>query len=42
VRAYRDQIAGYLLKSAVGPQMVRLTNLLGDYAHSVRLPPLPH
>lgn len=42
VRAYRDQIAGYLLKSAVGPQMSRLTTLLGDYAHSVRLPPLPH
>ncbi|MBB3955043.1 response regulator [Novosphingobium sediminicola] len=42
VRAYRDQIAGYLLKSAVGPQMIRLTTLLGDYAHSVRLPPLPH
>ncbi|NKI99080.1 response regulator [Novosphingobium sp. SG707] len=37
-RAYKDQVAGYMLKSAIGPQMVRLTALLHDYAQSVRLP----
>lgn len=37
-RAYKDQVAGYMLKSAIGPQMVRLTTLLHDYAQSVRLP----
>lgn len=37
-RAYEDQVAGYMIKSAIGPQMVRLTTLLHDYAQSVRLP----
>lgn len=37
-RAYQDQVAGYMLKSAIGPQMVRLTTLLHDYAQSVQLP----
>lgn len=37
-RADQDQVAGYLLKSAIGPQMMRLTTLLHDYAQSVRLP----
>lgn len=37
-RAYQDQVAGYMLKSAIGPQMMRLTTLLHDYAQSVRLP----
>lgn len=37
-RAYKDQVAGYMLKTAIGPQMLRLTTLLHDYAQSVRLP----
>ena len=37
-RAYREQIAGYMVKSAIGPQFVRLSSLLQDYAAAVQLP----
>jgi CheY-like chemotaxis protein len=38
VRAYHGQIAGYMVKSAVGPQFARLVQLLGLYQHTIRLP----
>jgi CheY-like chemotaxis protein len=37
-RAYRENIAGYMVKSAVGPQFVRLASLLASYDAAVRLP----
>ena len=37
-RAYHEQIAGYMVKSAVGPQFSRLAQLLGLYQHVIRLP----
>lgn len=37
-RAYHANIAGYMVKSAVGPQFSKLTRLLQDYRESVRLP----
>lgn len=36
-RAYAEQIAGFMTKSAVGPQFAQLARLLSDYAQSVRL-----
>ncbi|MDE2396695.1 MAG: response regulator [Burkholderiales bacterium] len=38
LRAYQAHVAGYMLKSAVGPQFARLAQLLGDYQRAVRLP----
>ncbi len=38
VRAFHGQIAGYMVKSAVGPQFARLVQLLGLYQHAIRLP----
>lgn len=38
VRAYQEVIAGYMLKSAVGPQFAKLATLLADYASTVRFP----
>lgn len=37
-RAYDECIAGYLVKSAVGPQFAKLSTLLEDYRCAVRLP----
>jgi CheY-like chemotaxis protein len=37
-RAYHSNIAGYMVKSAVGPQFAKLTRLLQDYRDSVKLP----
>jgi CheY-like chemotaxis protein len=37
-RAYHEQIAGYIVKSAVGPQFAKLAQLLLSYASAVRLP----
>jgi len=38
IRAYEDNIAGYMIKSAVGPQFKKLASLLTDYNTSVKLP----
>ena len=37
-RAYRENIAGYMVKAAVGPQFARLAELLVSYQAAVRLP----
>jgi CheY-like chemotaxis protein len=37
-RAYHEHIAGYMVKSAVGPQFSKLARLLAEYDASVRLP----
>lgn len=37
-RAYEANIAGYMVKSAVGPQFSRLAQFLGRYADAVKLP----
>jgi CheY-like chemotaxis protein len=37
-QAYSSNIAGYLIKSAVGPQFTRLASLLDDYRLCVTLP----
>lgn len=37
-RAYHECIAGYMVKSAVGPQFVKLVSLLNSYQDAVRLP----
>jgi len=38
MRAYEDNIAGYMVKSAVGPQFSKLAHLLDNYRSAVRLP----
>jgi CheY-like chemotaxis protein len=38
LRAYDEHVAGYMVKSSIGPQFARLSALLGDYARTVRLP----
>jgi len=38
IRAYQSNVAGYLVKSAVGPQLIKLARLLDDYRSAVRLP----
>lgn len=38
MRAYQDNIAGYMVKSAVGPQFAKLANLLDNYRSTVSLP----
>jgi CheY-like chemotaxis protein len=38
MRAYHEHIAGYMVKSSVGPQFSRLAQLLGLYQHVIRLP----
>jgi CheY-like chemotaxis protein len=40
-QAYAGNAAGYMVKSAVGPQFVKLTALLQSYGNTVRLPELP-
>jgi CheY-like chemotaxis protein len=37
-RAYHEQIAGYMVKSAVGPQFSKLATLLQSYSAAVKLP----
>lgn len=37
-RAYHEQIAGYMVKSCIGPQFSRLAALLNEYSNTVRLP----
>lgn len=37
-RAYKDNIAGYMVKSAVGPQFSKLASLLESYRSTVSLP----
>jgi CheY-like chemotaxis protein len=37
-RAYHEHVAGYMVKSAIGPQFARLSGLLNDYSQAVRLP----
>jgi CheY-like chemotaxis protein len=37
-RAYHEQIAGYMVKSAVGPQFAKLAGLVMAYREAVRLP----
>jgi len=36
--AYRENVAGYMVKSAVGPQFRQLARLLIEYGAAVRLP----
>jgi CheY-like chemotaxis protein len=38
MRAYQDNIAGYMVKSAVGPQFAKLASLLDNYRSTVSLP----
>ena len=38
MRAYQEQIAGYMVKSAVGPQFSKLAQLLLSYDAAVTLP----
>lgn len=37
-RAYQDNIAGYMVKSAVGPQFAKLAQLLDSYESAVCMP----
>ena len=37
-RAYDEQVAGYMVKSAVGPQFSRLAEFVGKYACTQQLP----
>lgn len=37
-RAYHNQIAGYMVKSTVGPQFSKLASLLGSYQAAIKLP----
>lgn len=37
-RAYQENIAGYMVKSAVGPQFSKLAALLDNYRNTVALP----
>jgi CheY-like chemotaxis protein len=38
VRAYQENIAGYMVKSAVGPQFMRLVNFLEKYREANSFP----
>lgn len=37
-RAYNENVAGYMVKSSVGPQFAKLTQLLDGYRRAVQLP----
>lgn len=37
-RAYQELIAGYMVKSAIGPQFSRLALLLNEFSNTVKLP----
>jgi CheY-like chemotaxis protein len=36
--AYDEHVAGYMVKSAVGPQFALLADFIGKYAHTQQLP----
>lgn len=38
VRAYNENIAGYMVKNMVGPQFAKLFSLLNQYAETVAMP----
>ena len=38
MRAYHENVAGYMVKAAVGPQFAKLAQLLQSYRLAVRLP----
>lgn len=38
IRAYEENIAGYMVKSAVGPQFSKLASLLENYRSTISLP----
>ena len=38
MRAYHENVAGYMVKAAVGPQFAKLAQLLQSYGLAVRLP----
>lgn len=38
MRAYQENIAGYMVKSAVGPQFAKLAQLVASYQSAVRMP----
>lgn len=38
-RAYEEHVAGYMVKSDVGPQMIKMVDMLKPYLSVVRLPP---
>ncbi len=38
VRAYQENIAGYMVKAAVGPQFAKLVQLLASYQSAIRMP----
>ena len=38
LRAYQENVAGYMVKTSVGPQFSKLAMLLQDYAAAVDLP----
>jgi hypothetical protein len=38
LRAYEENVAGYMVKSMVGPQFARLARLLESYAAAVVMP----
>ncbi|WP_271190564.1 hypothetical protein, partial [Dactylosporangium matsuzakiense] len=37
-RAYDEQVAGYMVKSAVGPQFALLADFMNQYARTQNLP----
>jgi hypothetical protein len=37
-RAYRENVAGYIVKSAIGPQFSGLARFLTEYRNAVHLP----
>ena len=37
-RAYQEHVAGYMVKSSIGPQFYKLVQLLEDYKDAVELP----
>lgn len=37
-RAYQEHVAGYMVKSSIGPQFSKLVQLLDDYREAVELP----
>ena len=37
-RAYQEHVAGYMVKSSIGPQFSKLVQLLEDYRDAVELP----
>ena len=38
MRAYHENVAGYMVKASVGPQFAKLAHLLQSYRHAVHLP----